>query len=125
MAEVDLRFIGERLERVQAELRDLRAIKGEVVHLRAELARVEMSLSERIDRLEASVDERFNRIDARFAHIDDQFAHIDDRFDRVDDRVARLDRSFDARLDQVHQTMATNFAIVFELLNGGKATTGA
>lgn len=118
MAEVDLRFIGERLERVQAELRDLRAIKGEVVHLRAELARVEMSLSERIDRLEASVDERFNRID-------DRFAHIDDRFDRVDDRFAHLERSFDARLDQVHQTMATNFAIIFELLNGSKATTGA
>lgn len=92
MAEIDLRFIGERLDRVQAELRDLRGIKADVVQLRSEL----IQLGSEVARVEVSINER----------------------------IDHLERSFDARFDQVHQTIATNFAIVFELLKGVSTNTG-
>ena len=40
MAEPDFRFIGERLDRLQAEMRELRTLKSEMPDLRASIAHV-------------------------------------------------------------------------------------
>ncbi len=102
MAEPDLRFIGERLERVQAELRNLRALKGEVAAVQADLARFKAEVAggfdamrDRIDRLEATMDARFGQMHQQFGC---------------------LEAAMGARFDQVHQTMATNLAVVLEAL---------
>ncbi|MBI5164106.1 MAG: hypothetical protein HY985_09415 [Magnetospirillum sp.] len=62
MAEPDLRFLGERIDRIQAELRDLRGLRTDVAHLRAEISDRHEALSERIDNLERSMDLRFTEM---------------------------------------------------------------
>jgi hypothetical protein len=59
MVEPDIRFLGERIERIQAELRDLRGLRGEMSHLRAEMNDRYEALSTRIDNLERAIDARF------------------------------------------------------------------
>jgi hypothetical protein len=59
MVEPDIRFLGERIERIQAELRDLRGLRGEMSHLRAEMNDRYEALSARIDNLERAIDARF------------------------------------------------------------------
>jgi hypothetical protein len=104
----DLRFLGERLERVQAELRDLRGVKGEVARLNAELARVEGSLSDRIDALERSTNIRFDALERSTSS----------RFDALERSIDARFNAVDARFAQVHETMTTNLAVVLEAIKG-------
>jgi len=75
MTEPDFKFLGERIERIQAELRDLRGVRGDVAHLRAD---------------------------------------VSDRSEAVYERIDNLEKSMDARFEQMHQTMAINLAVLLE-----------
>lgn len=77
MADPSLSFLGERIERIQAEVRDLRGVRTDIAHLRAE---------------------------------------IGDRHDSFNERIDHLERAMDARFERMHQTMATNLAVVLEAL---------
>jgi hypothetical protein len=82
VAEPDFRFIGERLDRLQAEMRDMRAEMRELRTLKTE-----------VPDLVARVEEGFAAVDRRFTVVD-------------------------LELKQIHQTMATNLAIVLEAIKG-------
>lgn len=56
MAEPSLEFLGEQIARIQAELRDLRGVRSDVAHLRAEVTDRMDSMHQRIDSLERSID---------------------------------------------------------------------
>jgi hypothetical protein len=88
MAEPDLRFIGERLTIVQADLRD-KANKGDVARLSADIAHLKADVAE----LKADLHSRFASIDDRFFSIDAQFA-------------------------QVHETMTANLAVLIAAIRG-------
>ena len=53
MAEPDLRFIGERLDRIQTELRELRALKTDVALLAERTGRVETKLDHMVSKVGA------------------------------------------------------------------------
>ncbi|MDK9722411.1 MAG: hypothetical protein OEL53_14630 [Rhodospirillales bacterium] len=93
MAEPDIRFLGERIDRIQAELRELRGVRAEIAHLRAEMHTEISSLR----------------------------AEIADRHDAASERTDNLEKALDARFDLVHQTMATNLAAVLQAIKGGSA----
>ena len=104
MSDPDLTFLGERIARIQAELRDLRGLRTDVAHLRTDLTH-----------LRAEVAERFGALSER---IDAQNERIDNLERATSERFENLDRALDARFDQVHQTMATNLAIVLQAIKG-------
>ncbi len=81
MAEASLQFLGEQITRVQTELRDLRGLRSDIVHLRAD---------------------------------------VSDRMDSVHQRVDNLERSIDARLDQIGEQMATNLEVVLAAITAEK-----
>jgi tetrahydromethanopterin S-methyltransferase subunit G len=100
VAEPDFRFIGERLDRLQAEMRDTRAEMRELRTLKSEIP----DLVARVARLEASTAARFEA--------------VNDRFDRLEARMEVRSTVVDLEFKQVHQTMATNLAIVLEAIKG-------
>lgn len=93
MAEPDIRFLGERIDRIQTELRELRGLRTDIAHLRAEMGERHEGVSER-------------------------FESVDRRFDNLDQSLDNLEKSIDARFDQVHQTMSTNLAVVLAAIKG-------
>ena len=104
MAEVDLTQLGEMMVRVQDDMRDLR---GRVSALETNLIR-----------LEGDVAKGIHGLDGRIDHLDGRMDHLDARVDHLDGKLDRLDASWEARFQQLHQTMTTNFAIVIEALKG-------
>ncbi len=90
--EVDLRFLGEQIKRLQG---DVRVLKSDMVQARADVARVESDLASmkadiaRVDtKLEVfreSVDDRFDRSEefarANFALLRDELKTLSDRAD--------------------------------------------
>jgi predicted nucleic acid-binding Zn-ribbon protein len=66
---VDLRFLGERMQQMQSDLRQVRADQlrqeSEQVRTQDRLSRVE----DKVDRLEATVQTGFKSIDARFDQV--------------------------------------------------------
>jgi hypothetical protein len=74
MVEPDIRFLGERIERIQAELRDLRGLRGEMAHFKAEMNDRYEALSARIDNVERTMDAGFASMDARFAQAHETMA---------------------------------------------------
>ncbi|MBF0459702.1 MAG: hypothetical protein HQK99_17585 [Nitrospirae bacterium] len=62
MTNVDVQLLGEQMKRMQAELRDLRGVRTDVAHLRAEISDRHEGLSERIDNLERAIDARFEQM---------------------------------------------------------------
>ena len=98
---VDLRFLGQQVQVLQTDMRELRAgetaIKTELIQMRAENKA------------------RFERIDARFEQVDVRFEQVDARFDQVDARFASIDRRFasvDLQFKQMAETAAINLQIV-------------
>lgn len=89
MADADLRFLGERIDRIQAELRDLRGLRAEVARIGSEVAHVRAEMIE--------------------------------RHDSLSERLDNLGRAMDIRFDQLHQTMATNLAVVLEAIRERKS----
>jgi hypothetical protein len=83
MAEPDLRFIGERLDRIQTELGELRALRADVA-----------LLAERTGCVETKLD------------------HMALAFEALDSKVGALDRSLSVRMDQFAAQAATNLQIV-------------
>ena len=62
MTNVDVQLLGEQMKRMQAELRDLRGVRTDVAHLRAEISDRHEGLNERIDNLERAMDARFEQM---------------------------------------------------------------
>jgi predicted nucleic acid-binding Zn-ribbon protein len=99
MAEPTLQFLGEQIARIQSELRDLRNVRSDVAHLRAELNDRTEEIHRRIEGLEAAVSERIWGLEAA-----------------VGERIDSLARANNAQFAQVHETMAINLAAVLEAI---------
>src|SRR5512132_180866 len=94
MAGPDLRFIGERLDRIQTELRELRALKTDAT-----------PLAERTGRLESKLD-----------HVASKVETLDAKVGALDAKVDAVDRWLGARMDQFAAQAATNLLIVLAAL---------
>jgi hypothetical protein len=96
MAEPSLEFVGEHVQRLQVEVRQLRA---EMIVLR-------------------------NRVDANAVRIEEVVLLVNEfRLyvgREVMARLAAIERSIDARFAQVHDTMATNMTILLAAIEGLK-----
>lgn len=103
VAEIDIRFLGELIARVQS---DLRGVKADVAQLRAEQLRLEA------DQAQLKI-ELFDRIDGFQRSVETKFGSFETKFDN-------LERSIDVRFTQTHQTMATNLDIVLKAIEGLK-----
>lgn len=94
MAGPDLRFIGERLDRIQTELRELRALKTDVA-----------LLAERTVPLESKPD-----------HVASKVETLDAKVGVLDAKVDAVDRLLGARMDRYAAQAATNLQIVLAAL---------
>jgi hypothetical protein len=63
MAEIDLRFLGERLERLQT---DMRTIRTEQLRLEADQAAIRAEMAARFDAVDARVGSLARAVDAQF-----------------------------------------------------------
>ena len=98
MVEPSLKFIAERLERLQTEFGAFRHLSSDVAQLRADLLRVQENLSdlrlshdalrESHDALREYVLELRTRIDAGFSASDDHFKAIQAQFDQMAGQMA-------------------------------------
>ena len=97
---VDLRFLGEKMQQVQSDLRQVRADQlrqeGEQVQMQDRLARVE------------------SKIDA----IEVRFGGLEGKVDTLETTVERGFAAMDARFEQVFQTIATNTRILLDAIRG-------
>lgn len=107
MGEIDLGFIGERLERVQADLRMLRGAKDETIALRSELN----ALRNEVNTMRAGNEVRFAGLDARLAQL--QSDQVELRRD-IGARFAAVDAQFEL----AHQTMTTNLMVTLKAIEG-------
>ena len=105
MVEPDFQLLGERIERIQAELRELRGVRADVAHLRAEVSQL------RSDLIQMRSEMGQMRSDMSQAQ-----AESGDRHESLSVRVDNLERAMDARFTQVQETMATNLAIVLDAI---------
>jgi outer membrane murein-binding lipoprotein Lpp len=94
MAEPDLRFIGERLDKIPTELRELWALKTGVT-----------PLAERRGRLESKLD-----------HVASKVETLDAKVGVLDAKVDAVDRLLGARMDRYAAQAATNLQIALAAL---------
>ncbi|MDR3517058.1 MAG: hypothetical protein P4M00_14695 [Azospirillaceae bacterium] len=114
MAEPDMRFIGERLERVQAELRDLRSLKGEVASLKGDVAGLKLDVAQLADRIigvGVTTSERFESLEARFAAFE---ARMNDRFAALEARFGASERAIDKRFNAMAEQASTSLSLVLD-----------
>jgi len=69
LADPDLKFLGEQIQRIQAELRDLRGVRADVSHLRAEIEDRFESVYSRLDAVESQLGRFYTEMDARFVQV--------------------------------------------------------
>lgn len=139
--EIDLRFLGEQIKRLQG---DVRQVKSEMAQMRTdvgvELSRADAkleafretvddrfeqqieliksnfrSLSQETARLRDSVNSRFDSVDARFNSVDARFNSVDGRLDSVDARLDSVDARFDS-VDARFNSIDARFEQQLELL---------
>src|SRR4051794_29520859 len=88
---IDLHFLGEKMQQMQSDLRQVRAEQlrqqGEQIHVQDRLSRVE----EKVDRLDAKVD-------------------------HLDAKVENGLKAVNARIDQVSEMLATNTQVLLEAI---------
>ena len=101
MAEPDLRFIGERLDRIQTELRELRALKTGVA-----------LLAERTGCVETKLDHVASKVET----LNSKVGGLDAKVGPLDAKLDAVDRSLGARMDRYAAQAATNLQIVLAAL---------
>ena len=99
------------------------------------------AIDDRLGRLDAKVEARFEQVDKRFEEVDKRFEQVDKRFDQIErrrqedrahfdvlfeasrddfrnlyDLVKALGEKTDARFEQLHLELRTNFADIHMLL---------
>jgi predicted nucleic acid-binding Zn-ribbon protein len=118
MADPDLRFIGERLERVQAELRELRGLPDRMTALENKLEVEIAAMQAELEALRAGVDARFAQTHADIAalrrEMHMEFKSVHAEFKSVHAHF----KSIDAQFAQAHETMTTNFMVLLEAIKG-------
>ena len=92
MVEPSLEFLGKQIERLQGEMR----------HVRAEIAALR------------------NRVDANEVRIEEVVLILNEFREYAEARFTGLERSIDARFEQVHQTMAANMEVLLAAIEGRK-----
>jgi archaellum component FlaC len=145
--EIDLRFLGEQIRRLQGDVRQVKSdmaqmrtdVGGELVGLRGEISRVDGKL----EAFRETVDDRFEQqvelikstfrslsqeiatfresVDGRFASVDGRFASVDGRFGSIDGRFESIDGRFDS-IDGRFDSIDGRFEQQLELIKTGFAT---
>ena len=92
MAEPSLEFLGKQIERLQVEMR----------HVRAEIAALR------------------NRVDANEVRIEEVVLMINELREYVEARFVALEAAIDARFKQVHETMANNLQVLLAAIEARK-----
>jgi predicted nucleic acid-binding Zn-ribbon protein len=117
MADPDLRLLGERIERIQAELRDLRGVRAEIAQLRAELRG-------EIADVRGDLSELRGDVRTEIAGVRNEMAEMRSEARRFEVSVAeRFDQLYaeiDGRFDQIREMMATNLQIVLTAIQGSR-----
>jgi archaellum component FlaC len=136
--EIDLRFLGEQIRRLQGDVRQVKSdmsemrtdVGGELVALRADMVAVKAELGRADGRLEAfreTVADRFEQqielIKSTFRSlsqeiatfresVDGRFASVDGRFGSIDGRFGSIDGRFDSidgRFEQQLELIKSGF----------------
>ena len=116
MVEPDFRLLGERIERIQAELRELRGVRADVAHLRAEVSQLRSDLIQMRSEMSQVQAEGGDRHESLSARVDNLERTMNIHFTQTHERIDNLERAMDARFTQVQETMATNLAIVLDAI---------
>jgi chromosome segregation ATPase len=112
--EIDLRFLGEQIKRLQG---DVRQVKSDMVAVKADLNRADG----RLEAFRETVDDRFDQqielVKLTFGRLSQEIAllrdSVDGRFERVDGRFEQIDRRFDqidGRFEQQLELIKSGFA---------------
>ncbi len=100
---VSLDFLGEQMRRMQTDLRGVRT----------DLTRLETEVH--------GLDDKIVSVDAKVDLIDAKVDRVDAKVDALDAKLGNFMSSVDARFDQVHETMTTNFEIVVRALDAKRS----
>ena len=85
--EVDRKFLGEQISRLQADMREL---KTRTARTDADVLALSEALSERLDTLERRVDSGFAVVDQRFEHVSEHLLRHDREFAVIRTELAEM-----------------------------------
>ena len=102
---IDLRFLGQQVQALQGDVRELRAGEARrdvaVAAIRTDLAQ-----------MREENNTKFEQISSKFEQIDDRFGRLEFRVDRLEQKVDNGFASVNLRFQQMAETMATNLQVV-------------